>query len=81
MTSLIFSLFLAVPIAAIAFLVLSICSYTSAKKQERQQPGSVSPEELKRHKIMLILSAILAGVLLVIVLGFFALMFMAVAFM
>ena len=41
MTSLIFSLFLAVPIAAIVFLVLSICSYTSAKKQERQQPGSV----------------------------------------
>ena len=81
MAYMIFSLFLAAPIAAIVFLVLSICRYASAKKQERQQPGSVSPEELKRRKVLLILASILSGVFLVIVLGFMALMFLAVAFM
>lgn len=74
-------LYFAIPAAAIIFFVVSLCLYLSARKQNKRQPGSVSPRTLKNRKIMLIVSSVIAGVLAAIVIAFIALMFMAVAFM
>ena len=44
-------------------------------------PGTFSDAEIKKRKIMLIVLSVIAGALAAIVIGFIALMFMAVAFM
>lgn len=74
-------LFFAIPIGAITFFIVSLCQYISAKKQHKRQPGSVSPEELKKRKILMIVSSVIAGVLVAVVIGLIALLVMAVAFM
>lgn len=74
-------LYFVIPFAAIIFFVVSLCQYLSAKKQNKRQPGSVSPQTLKNRKILLIVSSVIAGVLVAILITFVALLFMAVAFM
>ena len=74
-------LYFAIPIAAILFFIVSLCLFLSARKQNKQQPGSVSAQTLKKRKIMLIVSSVIAGVLAAIVIAFIALLYMAVAFM
>lgn len=74
-------LYFAIPVAAILFFIVSFCLFLSARKQNKQQPGSVSAQTLKKRKIMLILSSVIAGVLAAIVIAFIALLYMAVAFM
>ena len=74
-------LFFAIPAIIIALLGVSIYRYLSAKRRNKLTPGTVSNEEVKKRKILLIVSAILAGTLAVVVIGFIALLFMAVAFM
>ena len=70
-------LYYAIPVAAVAFFVVSLCRFLSARKRNRIQPGSVSPKEMNTLKWMLIVSAVIAG----IVIAFMFLLFMAVAFM
>ena len=74
-------LYFAIPVSAVIFFVVSLCQYVSAKKQNKRQPGSVSPQIVKSRRIRLILSSVIAGVLVTVVLAFTALLFMAVAFM
>ena len=74
-------LYFAIPIAAILFFIVSLCLFLSARKQNKQQPGSVSAQTLRKRKIMLIVSSMIAGVLAAIVIAFIALLYMAVAFM
>ena len=74
-------LYFAIPVAAILFFIVSLCLFLSARKQNKQQPGSVSAQTLRKRKIMLIVSSVIAGVLVVVFLAFVALLFMAVAFM
>lgn len=74
-------LYFAIPIAAILFFIVSLCLFLSARKQNKQQPGSVSAQTLRKRKIMLIVSSVIAGVLAAIVIAFIALLYMAVAFM
>lgn len=73
--------FFAIPIILIALFGVSLYRYISAKKQNKAVPGTFSDAEIRKRKIMLIALSIIAGVLAVIVLGFIALLFMAVAFM
>ena len=73
--------FFAIPIILIALFGVSLYRYISAKKQNKVAPGTFSDAEIKKSKIMLIVLSVIAGVLAVIVVGFIALMFMAVAFM
>lgn len=73
--------FFAIPIILIALFGVSLYRYISAKKQNKAAPGTFSDAEIKKRKIMLIVLSVLAGVLAAIVIGFIALMFMAVAFM
>lgn len=81
MAMIVSTLFLAIPLMTLIFFVVSLCEYLSARKREKREPGSVSPEEMKRRKTMLIVSSVIAGVLLAIVVGFVGLLYMAVAFM
>lgn len=71
----------AIPVAAVVFFVVSLVLFLSAKRQEAQAPGSVDATRLKTLKWLLIVSSIIAGVLLLVVVAFVALMFMAVAYM
>lgn len=81
MLNLVEFLFFAVPIGAIAFFAWAVYSYRSARKEEKAQPGSVSPERLKRTKLLLIIASVIAGVLVVSVVGFVVLLFLAIAYM
>ena len=74
-------LFFAIPAVLILFFAISLYRYRSAKTQNEQQPGSFSPEEMKRRKLMLIIASVVAIILVAVVIGFIALLFMAVAFM
>ena len=74
-------LYFAIPVAAILFFIVSLCLFLSSRKQNKQQPGSVSAQTLRKRKIMLIVSSVIAGVLAAIVIAFIALLYMAVAFM
>jgi len=74
-------LYFAIPVAAILFFIVSLCLFLSARKQNKQQPGSVSAQTLRKRKIMLIVFSVIAGVLAAIVIAFIALLYMAVAFM
>jgi len=74
-------LYIAIPVGAVLFFAVSLFQFLSAKKQNRQQPGSIPPEKLKSLKFRLILSAVIAGVLAAIVIGFIILLFFAVAYM
>ena len=73
--------FFAIPIILIALFGVSLYRYISAKKQNKMAPGTFSDAEIKKRRIMLIVLSVIAGALAVIVIGFIALMFMAVAFM
>ena len=71
----------AVPVGILVFFVISLCRYLSARKQEREMPGSVEAQDLKNRKALLIVSAVMAGVLLAVTIGLIVLLYMAVAFM
>lgn len=74
-------LFFGIPVILIALFGVSLYRYLSAKKQNRATPGLYSEKEINRRKIVMIALAVVAGVIAVVVAGFLALLFMALAFM
>jgi len=74
-------LFYAIPAGVLAFFIISLARYLTAKHKNKQVPNSYSPEDIRRRLIMLIVSSIMLGVLVAVIIGIIALMFMAVAFM
>jgi len=74
-------LFWAIPLVVTAFFGVSLFRYLYARKRNKQAPGVFSAEEMKKRKLILTVASVLAGVLLMVVAGFVALLFMAVAFM
>lgn len=74
-------LFFGIPAILILLFGISLYRYLSAKKQNKEVPGSFSDSEMKKRKIMLIILSVISGVLAVIVIGFIALLFMVVAYM
>lgn len=74
-------LFFGIPTALLVLFGISLYRYLFAKKQNKKVPGTVSEEEMKSRKTMLIVLSVMVGVFIVIVVGFMALLFMAVAFM
>ncbi len=74
-------LFFAIPTVILAFFGVSLYRYLHAKRQNKKAPDSFSSEELNRRGIFLAVTSIIAGALLLVVIGFTALIFMAVAFM
>lgn len=74
-------LFFGIPAVLFVLFGVSLYRYKTAKEENKQNPGAYSPEEMKKRKLMLIIASVIAGVLVAVVIGFIALMFMAVAFM
>lgn len=82
MVSFLYDLFyLGTPVAVLVLFVISLCRYLSAKKRNKAEPGRVSDTDLKKRRIMLIVTAALLGVLVAIVIALAALLSMAVAYM
>ena len=74
-------LFFTIPALLLVLFAVSLYRYVAAKKRNRAAPGTYTDGEMKKRKIILIVSAVAAGVLAAVVLGFMALLFLAVAFM
>ncbi len=74
-------LFFAIPSVLILLFGISMYRYLSAKKQNKKVPGTFSPEEIQKRKIIFIILSVVTGIFLAVVIGFIALLFMAVAFM
>lgn len=72
---LIYGLFFGFPLAAVIFFVVSLVRYVRVKR------SGADPQERKKRGILLIVSSIVAGALLAVVVGFIALLMMAIAFM
>ncbi|MBQ2767722.1 MAG: hypothetical protein IJF49_06560 [Clostridia bacterium] len=73
--------FYGIPAAAILFFAVSLVRYCTAKKQNKRVPNSISAEELRSRRLMLIISSVIAGLLAAVVIAFTVLLFVAVAFM
>ena len=74
-------IFFAVPAILLVFFAISLYRYISAKRENEETPDTFSAEEIKKRKIILIVASIIAATLVAIVIGFIAMLFMAVAFM
>ena len=73
--------FYGIPLGALAFFAVSLVRFCRGKKANKLSPGAVSPEELRVRKTMLVVSSVILGILVAVVIGFTALLFMAVAYM
>lgn len=74
-------LFFGIPAALLILLSVCIRRYHAAVEENEKAPGTHSPEEIKRRKVMLILATVAGFVPLAVAIGFVALFFMAIAFM
>lgn len=74
-------LFFGIPAIVLVLFVVSLVRYVVAKRKNKKMPGSFSDSEIKKRQIMLIVLSVIVGVFVVVVVGFIALMFMAVAYM
>ncbi len=74
-------LFYAVPLAALVFFVVSLVRFIIAKNKYKRFPESFDERNLSKLRMLLIISSVIIGVLLAIVIGFAALLTMAVAYM
>ncbi len=68
-----------IPIILIILCCVSLGRYISAKKQNKVSPGTFSDSEIKKRKIMLAILSVVTSVFIAIVIGFMALLYMAVA--
>lgn len=74
-------LYFSIPAITLILLGVSLYKYLSAKKANKKVPGTISEDELKRRKTMLIVTSVIAAVLVAVIIGFIGLLFLAVAYM
>ncbi len=70
-----------IPVLFLAFFIVSLVLYISAVSKNKMVPGLYTKPQLTARKVLLIVSACLAGLMLTYVIAIFALMFMALAYM
>ena len=75
------ALFYSIPVAVIVFFVISLIRFLCAKRKNRMVPGTFSEAQLKARRLCLIVSSVVAGIMVIVVLTFVGLLFMAIAFM
>ena len=63
------------PLGTVVFFIVSLVRYVRGKK------AGCEEAEMKRRKVLLVVSAILMGVLVASVIGIIALLYMAIAYM
>lgn len=74
-------LFFLIPLVFLFLFVFSLCRFLIARAKNKKQPGTYTPAQMKSRKVFLMVSSILLGLLLLVVVGFIALLFMAIAYM
>lgn len=74
-------IFFGIPLGMIVFFGDCLYRYVSAKRKNKEEPGSFPEEEMKKRKTMMIVSAVAAGVVVAVVVGFLAMLVMAIAYM
>ena len=74
-------LFYAIPLALIVLLVVACKRYKSAKRQNEAVPGTFTDKEISRRKTFMIVVTVIVGFIVSVVVGFTALLYLAVAFM
>ena len=74
-------IFFGIPLGLVVFFGNCLYRYVSAKRKNREAPGSFPEEEMKKRKTMMIVSAVAAGVVVAVVAGFLAMLVMAIAYM
>lgn len=70
-----------VPLAAIAFFIVSLCCHIVAKRQYKAEPNELNKHKKQTTKTLLIVSSIIMAVLIAVVVGFIIMMYAAVAYM
>ena len=74
-------IFFLIPIAFFAFFAVSLIMFLVAKSKNKKVPGTYTESQIKGRKIMLVISAVIAGVLLAVIVALTILLYMAVAYM
>ena len=69
------------PVAAIVFFVVSLVMFLRARRANRHVPETYSKQQMTARLVCLIVSSCIAGMMLLMVVGFALLLMMAVAFM
>ncbi len=74
-------LFYLIPIGSVAFFIVSLVAFCTSKNANKRSPGSYTEKQLKTRKILLIISSIIMGVMVAVVVGLMALLFIGIAYM
>ena len=74
-------LFFALPLLTLGFFGISLFRYLSVRSANKKQSNTFSNDEVKKRKLLLVISSVIAGVFVAIVIGVIALLCMAIAFM
>ena len=78
---LIYALYFGLPAFSVIWFVVALYRFSIAKHHMKHGKRQYSDADLRGRKIQLIISAVLFGVIVLIVLSFIGLLMMAVAFM
>ena len=70
-----------IPFTAILFFIVSLCNFVAVRKQYKLEPSEINMQKKNTAKSLLIVASVIMGVLLVVIIAFVSLMFMAVAYM
>lgn len=74
-------LFFAVPAISSIILLVSLSLFFGAKADNKKHPGCHAEKQIKRYKLVAIVSGIVTGAFVLIFLGMIGLLYLAVAFM
>ena len=70
-----------IPVAMLVFFIVSLCRFVSAKKKNRQVPGTFDKNQIMIRTIVLVVSSVLVLVPLALMIGIILLFTGAIAFM
>ena len=59
-------LFFGIPLLTLGFFGISLFRFLSAKRANKKMPGAFGAEEIKRRKLLFIVSAVTSGVFIVV---------------
>lgn len=73
--------FYGIPIAVVVTLVVLLYRHAVRKLENKRKPGSFSEAEMRKRKIELLLTAVVAGILAAVVAVFAVMFFASIAYM
>ncbi len=69
------------PLAIVAFFVISLVLYSLAKSRNKKTPGRYNDVQMQTRKLCLIFSSVLLGLVIFAVVFIFSIFMMAISFM